>query len=194
MQTVCLTNKSEAMIHSLSGEMDMALNSRELESYLSHKRLRELLHYDPDTGIFTWLVRTSSRTPAGSQAGCISDKRGKRYLVIGIGRRLYHAHRLAWFYMTHEWIDEVDHIKGNGLDNRWVNLRAATHREGSFNTKRRADNKSGVKGIAYYPDHAKPYQVWLNRKYLASFASLEEAKQFREQTARVVHGEFYREE
>jgi hypothetical protein len=67
---------------------------------LTAERLREVLDYNPETGVFTWKVRTSIRVVAGKVAGSVG-KRG--YLIIGVGGRNYYAHRLAWLHMTGEW-------------------------------------------------------------------------------------------
>ena len=64
---------------------------------LAQKELKELLHYDPETGIFTWLVSPSSKVKAGSIAGHV-HLNGYRYIQVNCKR--YLSHRLAWLYMT----------------------------------------------------------------------------------------------
>lgn len=167
--------------------------NRELEKTLSRKRLRELLRYEPRTGDFIWLKATSNRVEKGALAGCAKDHNGARYILLGIDGRLYHAHRVAWFYMTGTWPQkELDHKDGNGWNNSWANLREATPAENQCNTKLRSDNLSGVKGITFYAGRKKPYRVWLNCRSLGSFATLAEAKAVRELAARESHGKFYR--
>jgi hypothetical protein len=65
------------------------------ENVITQKQLKEMLHYAPETGIFTWLEGRRKGKPAGSK-----NERG--YLKIWISvkgiRKLYYAHRLAWFY------------------------------------------------------------------------------------------------
>lgn len=71
---------------------------------LTQCRLRELLSYDPDRGIFVWRVKAARNTIIGSEAGRISSG---GYREIGVGGRLYFAHRLAWLYVHGEWPSKV---------------------------------------------------------------------------------------
>ena len=116
---------------------------------LTYERLREVLHYDPETGVFTWLVRTSTRIKVGDVAAA-ADGRG--YIVIGVDGVLYKSHRLAFLWMTGEWPPQfVDHINGVRDDNRWSNLRPATRSENNQNVRRaRAGNRTGLLGVCRY--------------------------------------------
>ena len=105
----------------------------DLDSTLMQERLKELLHYDPETGIFTWLVRNSSRVKVGDVAGCKSNK----YTAIGVDGRFYYAHRLAWLYMYGNWpVNMLDHIDSNKSNNKITNLRAANKHENQQNLKK----------------------------------------------------------
>lgn len=113
---------------------------------LTQKRLKALLHYNPETGIFTRLVRTTNSLKIGDVAGGDS---GNGYIQIRVGGGLYWAHRLAWLYMTGKWPRlHIDHENGNGMDNRFHNLR---DKDRSFNmqNRRRArvDNSCGFLGV-----------------------------------------------
>jgi hypothetical protein len=91
---------------------------------LTQERLKELLHYDPETGVFT---RLKNRRKISS-----SNKAG--YVTIRVLDARYPAHRLAWLYITGSWpLHMIDHINHNGLDNRWNNLRSATPSENQQN-------------------------------------------------------------
>ena len=92
---------------------------------LSHERLKEVLEYDPGTGISTWLVDRTGTARAGARAGCIHKSSG--YRVIRIDGKLYREHRVIFFWMTGKWPDkEVDHRDLDKSNNRWHNLREAT--------------------------------------------------------------------
>ena len=84
---------------------------------LTADRLRELLTYYPASGEFTWREgRNRSKV-----AGCVEPSGYRR---IGIERRLYQAHHLAWLYEHSEWPNGyLDHINGNYDDNSMANLR-----------------------------------------------------------------------
>jgi hypothetical protein len=102
------------------------------QNTLTQERLKELLHYDPETGVFTWL-QTRGQQTRGCKAGS-PDKDG--YIKIGINRRSYRAHRLAWFYVNGSWPTElIDHINGEKADNRIANLRKADFSENCQNLK-----------------------------------------------------------
>lgn len=112
---------------------------------LTQGRLKELLHYCPDTGVFTRRVRTSNRVHVGDVAG---NRHCAGYWEICLGGKKHLAHRLAFLYMTGEWPKEhVDHINSDRNDNRWANLRAATNSENMQNVRvAREDNQSGLLG------------------------------------------------
>lgn len=125
---------------------------------LTAERLRELLDYDRDTGVFTRKVRTSNRIKVGDVAGTVHEvKPGLFYSYISLGHRKYPAHRLAWLHVHGSWPEcQIDHLDGDGLNNRLVNLREATQTQNNANTKRRIDNRSGAKGVSW----AKVQQKW----------------------------------
>lgn len=112
-------------------------------SMLTLARLRELLVYDPISGVFRWIAR-AGRCRAGDIAGCDD---GQGYVVIRIDGKPYKAHRLAWLYMTGEWPEDlIDHINGERSENRWANLREASQSQNQAN-KRVILSSTGHKGV-----------------------------------------------
>jgi len=113
---------------------------------LTQDNLKKLLHYSPDTGVFTWLVSSARRIKIGYIAGCI-DPQG--YRVISVNKRLYQAHRLAFLYMTGGFPEnDTDHINGFCGDNRWCNLRSVTNAENRRNQRTPRNNTSGIMGVS----------------------------------------------
>jgi len=107
---------------------------------VTHSELKTILHYDPKTGIFTWKIKISKKTLIGSIAGHLGHK---GYIKIVIKGKGYRANRLAWFYMTGEWPENlVDHVNRIRNDNRWVNLRDITNKENIANSSRYGDYES----------------------------------------------------
>jgi hypothetical protein len=90
---------------------------------ITQSELKELLHYDKDTGVFTWLVAKGGRVKPGQVAGAITtSKAGKSYILIQISGKKYMAHRVACLYVYGTFPEnEMDHIDGQGMNNKWVN-------------------------------------------------------------------------
>jgi hypothetical protein len=112
---------------------------------LTIERLKHLLHYDPDTGVFTHRV-ARKRVVVGEEAGHVDASHG--YRTICIDYKKYYAHRLAIFYMTGEWPTKlVDHWDTNRLNNRYKNLRDASRLVNQQNLRKaNTDNSSGLLG------------------------------------------------
>lgn len=130
---------------------------------LTAERLREVLHYDPDTGIFTRKVKVG-RHGSGTIAGTTS-KRG--YVLIKIdGGVPALAHRLAWLYMTREWPErQVDHWDMDKSNNRWSNLREATHMQNMANRPAQSNNSIGLKGVSRHTQTGRwVSQISVNKK------------------------------
>ena len=120
---------------------------------LTQERLKELLHYCPDTGVFTWRINRG-HVPAGRVAGSISDQ---GYRNVDIEKKKYKAHRLAWLYMYGVMPDgHLDHINRDKLDNRIANLREVTNSQNEQNKVSRRDNTSGYRGVVWH----KPTKKW----------------------------------
>lgn len=169
--------------------------------------IRSILHYDPETGVFTWRERPREHFAtlrsfkrcnamyAGKPAGSV-NKRG--YIVLGIGKRVYAAHRLAWLWINGEWPNgDIDHIDGTTTNNAWANLRAATESQNMMNAKIRKDNKTGIKGVhamrrATTTRYAANVTVNRRRVRIGTFDTLEEAAEKRLAAASQVYGEFAR--
>lgn len=121
------------------------------ESDLTADRLRDVLHYDPETGVFTWR-QSRGGVRVGDPAGM--DERGYRRIMIG--GRFYFAHRLAWLYVTGSWpLDLIDHRNGVGDDNRWANLRECNTAQNAQNISSKTRARSGLKGVYWHAQRQK---------------------------------------
>ena len=119
-----------------------------IKKELTQERLKEVLHYDHETGIFTRKIKTASNTKIGDIAGGLTDQ---GYSTICIDYKGYRAHRLAWMYLYGYFPKEIDHINGNRLDNRLCNLREVTRSENNQNHKKlRSNNTTGYVGVSQF--------------------------------------------
>lgn len=136
--------------------------------------------YDPDTGI-VFNKNSKHKKPLGSVQKNRSS--GKHYKTITVGNRLLRVHRVAWLLHYKEWPKgQIDHINGNGIDNRLKNLRCVTHAENGRNTKKKSNNSSGVNGVYKCTQTGKwRAEIMVNRKKhcLGRHSKLDDAKKAR---------------
>lgn len=160
---------------------------------LTAARLREVLDYNPETGVFRWRVNRRGFVRAGDVAGTIN---GSGYRQIRVDRTIHNAARLAWLHVHGEFPPhEVDHRNLVRNDDRLVNLRPATHGQNTANQRKRSDNASGFKGVSLHSRTGK-WQAHVRargeHRYLGLFASAEEAAIAYRVAAAELHGEFAR--
>lgn len=118
-----------------------------VEELLQQKYLKQILHYNPETGIFTWKKYRNQLAKKGDTAGT-TDYTG--YTRIKIHAKKYQAHRLAFLYMKGRFPEKcVDHINHKTGDNRWCNLRDVTRIENGRNCRIGKNNKSGMVGVSW---------------------------------------------
>lgn len=141
----------------------------------THERVLEALAYDPETGVFTWLQRTSTKVHIGDEAGGLTSDGYRRIKLDGGWIK---SHILAWFYVTGRWPTyEIDHINGLPLDNRFANLRDEPHSVNMRNmVAPNRNSTTGFRGVS--PSNGR----WLARikvhgrqHHLGVFSTPEEA-------------------
>jgi hypothetical protein len=111
--------------------------------------LRDVLLYEPTTGIFICKKKYANKILVGSVVGA-NHLAG--YKQIMLQRTQFLAHRLAWFYVYGCWPkQEIDHIDGNRSNNAISNLRDVDRLTNAQNKRcAQSDNSSGFLGV-----HAK---------------------------------------
>ncbi len=113
---------------------------------MNQQRLKELLSYDPDTGVFTHILARRGVT-VGSVAG-YKNSDGYNYIILDAKK--YVAHRLIWMYLYGQWpANQLDHINRLRHDNRICNLREVTISENRQNLGLDPKNKSGFRGVSF---------------------------------------------
>lgn len=110
------------------------------------------------------------------------------YINIRLNNRKLKAHRVAWWFTTGEWpTGEIDHIDGNGLNNKILNLRDVPKQLNMRNSGLSKNNSSGVNGVNQRKGNGK----WVARGsilsegkhvrvYLGQYETLDEAVKVRE--------------
>lgn len=110
----------------------------------SKQELSKLLHYNPDTGLFSWVHGIRRGKPA------FTATTAKGYKVGRFCKVMYYAHRLAWvMHYGKPPKGQIDHINGDPSDNRACNLRDV---DGSTNIRNRglqSNNTSGHTGVQW---------------------------------------------
>ena len=138
---------------------------------ISLARLREMVFYDPGTGIFTRLV-SSGGVPVGAPCGSV---RADGYHEIILDRARFYAHRLAWFYCYEIWPTlDIDHVDGSPSNNRLANLREVSRSVNMQNQKHVRGNKRSCQllGVTYAKDKQK-YKAQINSRHIGYFESPE---------------------
>lgn len=142
---------------------------------LTADHLRTLVHYDPETGVFTRIRKTCNRVKVGDVCG---SPNSNGYLQVSIENRLYLLANLAVLYMTGSWpTGTVDHRNTVRTDNRWDNLRDIPNDVNQQNRRTASrSSKSGLLGVS--PSHgrwAASIQVNKKKRHLGLFDTPEEA-------------------
>ena len=141
---------------------------------INQDRLKELLTYDSENGLFSWNV-TRGKSRKGNVAG---HKNKIGYIEIGLDNKLYLAHRLVFVYLHGCCNGNVDHIDGNPGNNKVGNLRLADPQTNARNASKPKSNKSGRVGVSFDAVNGKwRATIKANRKqiHLGRFHSIDDA-------------------
>jgi HNH endonuclease len=156
---------------------------------LTQEYLKSILHYCPETGVFTWKVNRSRNYVIGKVAGC---NHNMGYRTIKVQGEPYLAHRLAWLYVHGRFPKETDHINCNRSDNRLCNLREVTRSENCHNASLRKDSTTKIKGVRFIARNKKwQGQIRVNGDTISKvFPTINEAENWVTCQRAQLHGEF----
>lgn len=158
---------------------------------ITQEQLKSRLHYDRETGKFSWIKILNPRWANKERVGWINDS---GYWIVGLFGGQYRLHRLAWLYVYGYFPkEEIDHINGDRTDNRLCNLREANRAQNSRNLKRKTSNTSGYIGVCFCKSTGR-YVVHIRingiKKNLGRRKDIREAARLYNEFARKHHGEF----
>lgn len=155
---------------------------------LTQELLKEILHYNPSTGVFTWLNPRAPRMKPGDTAGSLHEG----YVKVKISQFGYSAHRLAFLYMEGRWPRSGDHWNGEPSDNRWNNLRDSTQMQNCYN--RKTLNSTGYPGVTRDKRLKNLFVARVTadrvRKYLGTFTTAEAAAAAVVQAKKSLHKQY----
>ena len=160
--------------------------------YITQERLRELLDYNPNSGVFIWKYNRGVGAKAGDIAGTLKED---GYVSIGVDGRNYLAHRLAWLYVYGVLpSEEIDHGDLDKQNNRIGNLSPATHAQNQQNKPLRKDSSSGLKGAFKNGRHGWCSRIQVDgvKYYLGTFRTPELAHAAYRDAAQCYAGRFAR--
>lgn len=155
---------------------------RRLKYKFSSSDLSMVFDYNPLTGSLTWSSGLN-RHKSGCESGCIIYRGATRYRSVCLHGKRYLSHRIVFFIINGRLPDCIDHINGNGLDNRLANLREVSHQENMKNARISKSSKTGVCGVCIDRRSGR-YRAYIvangKQKHLGIFETLYDAKIARE--------------
>ena len=170
-----------------------------MPSTLTHQELATLFDYEPATGRLVWRKRAGDDRITKMWNTRFAGTEANHQITSGhhqahVNKKSYLVHRIAWAIYYGEWPKgNIDHIDRNPANNAISNLRIASRSQNGTNSRVRANNTSGYKGVSWYTNQKK----WIaritvdgKRWSIGYFDSAEDAGGAYAIAAQRFHGEF----
>lgn len=166
----------------------MTVKRNDVKNRMNQELIKSLFHYDPETGVFRRIGRLKCN---GDVAECDFTPTAKSthgYIQVRLMDVTFDIHTLIWLYMTGEYPqNDIDHLDGNRLNNKWSNLRSVTRKSNLRNVGKRHDPQFGMVGIGRLTNNPEIYRVYIGSKHLGTTRDLFEAYCIRK-SAELEHG------
>lgn len=177
----------------------------------SQKYLKECLDYNPLTGDIFWKERPLSHFKderamkkwntrySFKKAGYkvkVYKSDSLEYWRLSLDNHPYDAHKIIWVWVHGEYATLIDHIDGDGLNNKLLNLREASVSQNVRKGKIQRNNTSGHKGVSFRKDTNKwSVRLKVNGSYksLGSYSDKEYASKVYVTAVLITEGEVFSE-
>lgn len=140
------------------------------------KDIRQCFSYDPASGEIRWL-RCCHVSRIGSIAGWVGGNHPYRHISIS-GEYSLLAHHVAWAIHFGRWPKSIDHINGDGTDNRLCNLRECDQKTNSQNIRKaKVNSLTQVLGVWKHPNGRFRATICIDgkSKHIGYFSTPEDA-------------------
>jgi len=161
---------------------------------LTQEKAHELFEYK-DGELFFKPYKISLNRQTKKAGWKVGTDSGHGYLSFQYQKKKYYIHQII-FLMQYGYIPKlIDHIDGNGMNNKIDNLREADKIKNSYNAKIRTNNTTGHKGVVWHKN-GKKWMVSITEnkkiKYLGLYNDFELACLVSDEARDLYHGKFAR--
>ena len=145
---------------------------------MTSSELKEIIEYNALTGKFMWKTIQGKGHYTLKKSNTELVGYGTVYKQVSINGKKYRLHQLAFLYV-HGYIPKmIDHINGDGGDNRLSNIRDVASIDNQRNLSKAKNNTSGTTGV-YWNKHKQKWdasiQVYGKKINLGRFSTKEQA-------------------